>query len=220
MPIVIEPHNAFKRGLHHAVEVDSARVDALLEAITMARSYGKADAIAELLKSWNPDSTVTADNFFVADDGYPTHNWLDHHVITNLTLEGATDFGLGVHGALVDGALVVGNRLLDEDAAVSPEWLSTGIEDDRQFRYARATHLLAHVDFRSGLDRDAISDVSEALDQGLGGAGLSAHGEISFDLQQLEHELAEKLQEFRKRLEQVARAEGVVMQWFAEQTAF
>lgn len=220
MPIVIEPHNAFKRGLHHALEVDRARVDALREAIAMARSYGKADAIAELFQQWDPDSTVTSDNFFDAEDGYPTHKWFDHQVINNLRLVGAEDFGLGAHGALVDGDLVVGNRLLDEDAPVSPEWLATGLENDRQFRYAGATHLLAHIDFHSGLDRDAISDVSEALDQGIGDSTLSAHGEITLDMQQLEHELIARLDEFRKRLEQIARSEGCVMQWFAEQTAF
>ncbi len=221
MPIVLEPHNAFKRGVHHAVEIDPARLEQLREAVSMARSYGNASALADLLAEWDPESTVSADNFFSADDGYPTHKWLDHQVIRGLRTDGSEDFGMGVHGALVDGDLVVGDRLVDEDAPVSPEWLATDLELDRQFHYARAAHLLAHIDFHAGLDRDAISDVSEALDQGLGAdADISTHGDITLDMQQLEHELIKKLQDYRKTLEAIARREGYVMSWFTEQTAF
>jgi hypothetical protein len=217
---VLEPHNAFKRGVHHAIEIDRERVDDLCDAIRVARSFGDAAPLAELLQTWDPESTVTAENFFDADDGYPTHKWLDHRVIRGLQAEGTSDFGMGVHGALVDGNLVVGNRLVDEDAPVSPAWLETGLETDRQFHFASATHLLAHIDFHAGLDRDAISDVSEALDQGLTpDADLASHGEITLDMQQLEHELIKKLQAFRKALEDVARREGHVLSWFAEQTA-
>jgi hypothetical protein len=212
-----------RRCPHHrrvAIEIDRKRLERLRAAVTSARSFGDASELADLLESWNPESTVSTDNFFEAEDGYPTHKWLDHQVINGLKIDETDDFGMGVHGALMTGELVVGDRLVDEDAPVSPQWLDTGLETDRKFHFASAAHLLAHIDFHSGLDRDAISDVSEALDQGMAHeAELSGHGDLTLDVQQLETELLKKLQDFRRHLEAVARRERYVLTWFAEQTS-
>lgn len=164
MPIVLEPYPTFKNGIHRAVEIDPARLEDARKSMELARTFGEPAPLVAFLKRHVPNSLITADQFFEAEDGYPHAMFVFEALIEALRAEGAADFGVGVMASAHAQNLVFGQALWEEDAAVSPAWLTAN--PHIPLRIATAEGLLSQLSFEPSLDSDATSEVQEAMDLG------------------------------------------------------
>lgn len=213
MPLQLEPVEFFKRGIHHAVEIDRERLESLREPLDMARTYAEVEPLMLWLRENNPDTSIAATTFFGGDDGYPTSLFLQDALINALEVEGAEDIGLGIYGAIHASELVYGSAPFDATAAVSPEWLKA--EPDVVFQTASATDLFQSIKFDPEIDEDAISDVTDAYDMGELPMDVSSGDFLAVDvLQEWKRELAKRLAAYYDQLQAMSARDAWIANWY------
>ena len=210
MPGLFEPTPRFTRGDHKALEVDADRLQQCIEALNAARQLGDAAPIVALIDA-HAGVRLLADQFFVSDDGYPPAGNLEHYIPKIVRAEGATVFGLGVLGEIYATDICIGDALVDLDAPESPDWLDARI--DLPFRFTSAETLFNEIDWRAGIDDDAISTASEAYDMGEMGDELSGTGVVDA-LDDWAARLRDALEDFKLDLEDIAARDGHVISWY------
>ncbi len=213
MPLQFEPVEFFKRGSHHAIEVDRERLESLGEPLDMARTYAEVEPLVLWLRENNPDTSIAATTFFEGDDGYPTSLFLQDALIDALRVDGAEDIGLGIYGAIHASELVFGNAPFDAASAVSPEWLEA--EPDVVFRTASASDLFRSIQFDPEIDEDAISDVTDAYDMGDLQMEVATGDFLAIDvLDEWKRELARRLAAYYDALKVLSERDAWVANWY------
>lgn len=211
MPFQLEPLKFSERGAHHAIEVEIERVDALRDALDLARTYAETSPLIDWLEAFNPGSGVRNDTLFETDDGYSSALYLKEAILEGLKVDGSDDFGVGIYAAIQSTELVAGSFIFDEDAAESPQWLEAA--PDLDFRVASAAELLEGLSFEPSIDEDALGDILEAYDRGeievFGVSGLDA-------LDGWTVELVKRLESFQRRLTEIE--PGSVATWYDDKS--
>lgn len=212
MPSIFEPTPRFAKGVHKTLEVDAERLNAVLKALDVAYQVGEAAPIVSLINT-HVDVAIAPDQFFESEDGYPASGNLAHYIPKIVGAEGAVNFGLGVLGEIYDADLLVGEELIDTSAPVSPAWLKANIS--LPFRYCSAEEMLERVDFKAGLDDEALAAASEAFDMGELGDDISGVGDFQVDaLDDWAARLRDGLADFKFALEDVDARDGIVLNWY------
>ncbi len=212
MSSIFEPTPRFSKGVHKTLEVDSARLDATLKALDVARQLGEAAPIVSLIKAYAGVS-LDAAQFFTAEDGYPASGNLAHYIPQILRAEGTHTFGLDLLGEIYAGNLQAGRELIDRSKPESPAWLHSDIE--LPFRYCPAAELLGAIDFSAGIDQEAVGAATEAFDMGELGDDISGVGDFQVDaLDDWAARLRNALADFKFALEDIVARDGVVLTWY------
>lgn len=212
VPNIFEPTPRFSRGTHKALEVDVAQLDALRDALAVARQLGDAGPIVALIND-RTNVTLSAAEFFESPDRYPACANLTHYIPRIVRRDGASQFGLDVLGEIYAGELAHGAELIDVYTPISPAWLSAAIE--LPFRVETAASLLASTDFTSGIDQDAVGRATEAFDLGELGDDISGVGDFQVDaLDDWAARLRDALDDYQLALQDIAARDGTVLTWY------